>query len=287
MSYFANLLGYEGHGSLMLYLKNKGWITSLSAGGGASGSNFREFSVSVSLTPVGLDQVDDIIQAVFQFITLIKSEGMDAWRYDEKRAVTESAFQFQEPARPLDLVSHLVMNMQNYLPEDIVYGDYKMSGYDEALLNQYASYLTTENLKATLVAKDRHYDKQAKWYFTPYSVARFTNEQLAYFNQCPKLSELPFGLPEKNPFINYDLKNYPVESHGEHPELIEDLEGFRLWHLQDDKFNVPKGVVFIAIDSPHSVNSPKNIVKTRLCVEMFLDSLSEETYPARSGWPWV
>ncbi|PCD88802.1 Protease 3 precursor [Vibrio mediterranei] len=280
MSYFANLLGYEGQGSLMLYLKNKGWITSLSAGGGASGSNFREFSVSVSLTPVGLEHVDEIIQAVFQFTALIKSDGMDEWRYDEKRAVTESAFQFQEPARPLDLVSHLVMNMQNYLPEDIVYGDYKMSGYDEELLKLYGSYLTTDNLKATLVAKEQHYDQQAKWYFTPYSVTRFTDEQIAFFNQLPAFSELPFGLPEKNPFINYDLKTYPVESNGEHPELIEDLDGFRLWHLQDDKFNVPKGVVFIAIDSPHSVNSPKNIVKTRLCVEMFLDSLSEETYPA-------
>ncbi|GAL28262.1 protease III precursor [Vibrio variabilis] len=39
-------------------------------------------------------------------------------------------------------------------------------------------------------------------------------------------------------------------------------------------------MVFIAIDSPHSVASPRNIVMTRLCVEMFLDSLSEETYPA-------
>ncbi len=32
----------------------------------------------------------------------------------EKRAVLESAFRFQEPARPLDVVSHLVINMQHY-----------------------------------------------------------------------------------------------------------------------------------------------------------------------------
>ncbi|MGR5220171.1 insulinase family protein [Vibrio parahaemolyticus] len=280
LSYFANLLGHEGKGSLMLYLKKKGWITSLSAGGGASGSNFREFTVSMTLTPAGLGHVDEIIQSLFRFITLIKQQGMNEWRYTEKRAVTESAFQFQELARPLDLVSHLVMNMQHYEADDVIYGDYKMSGYDEDLLNQYGAYLTTDNLKATLVAKEQHYDKQAKWYFTPYSVQRFTDAQLAFFNDCPDFDALPFALPERNPFINYDLATYPIETKDDHPQLIEDLDGFRLWHLQDNQFKVPKGVVFIAIDSPHSVNSPKSIVKTRLCVEMFLDSLSEETYQA-------
>ena len=64
LSYFAHLLGYEGEGSLMLQLKNEGWITSLSAGGGASGSNYRDFTVSCTLTPQGLNHVDDIIQAL-------------------------------------------------------------------------------------------------------------------------------------------------------------------------------------------------------------------------------
>ncbi|WP_112480592.1 insulinase family protein [Vibrio variabilis] len=280
LSYFANLLGYEGKGSLMLHMKELGWITSLSAGGGASGSNYREFSVSMTLTPTGLEHVNEMIQAVFQYLELIKTQGMQEWRYLEKRAVMESAFQFQEPARQMDMVSHLVMNMQHYPPEDVIYGDYKMAGYDEAMLLEYAQFLTTRNLKATLVAKEQHYDKQAKWYFTPYSVTAFTEEELAFFNQPLEEGEQPFCLPEKNPFINYDLSTYPLESEEAHPQLIEDLDGFRLWHLQDSQFKVPKGVVFIAIDSPHSVASARNIVKTRLCVEMFLDSLSEETYPA-------
>ncbi|MGV2989494.1 insulinase family protein [Vibrio sp. E150_011] len=282
LSYFANLLGHEGSGSLMLFLKNKGWITSLSAGGGASGSNFREFSVGMTLTQEGLNHTDDIIQSVFQYISLIKTDGMQEWRYLEKRAVLESAFQFQEPARPLDVVSHLVMNMQNYQVEDIMYGDYKMAAYDETLIRHFGEQLTTNNLKVTLVAKEQHFDKEAEWYFTPYSVERFSDEQRALFVEAESTlpQDLPFSLPEKNPFIIYDLSSYPAESSGEYPVLLEELDGFRLWHLQDSEFNVPKGVVFIAIDSPHSVSTPRNIVKTRLCVEMFLDSLSEETYEA-------
>ncbi|MDF5139091.1 insulinase family protein, partial [Vibrio parahaemolyticus] len=144
LSYFAHLVGYEGEGSLTLQLKEKGWITSLSAGGGASGSNYRDFTVSCTLTPNGLDHVDDIVQAGFQYLSMIKQDGLDEWRYLEKQAVLESAFRFQEPSRPMDLVSHLVINMQHYQPEDTVYGDYKMAGYDEELQRSLLRYLTID-----------------------------------------------------------------------------------------------------------------------------------------------
>lgn len=277
LSYFAHLLGDEGAGSLMLALKEKGWITSLSAGGGTSGSNYREFAVSCSLTPLGLEHTDQIIQAVFSYIELIKSQGMDEWRYLEKKAVLESAFRFQEPTRPLDLVSHLVINMQHYQAEDIAYGDYMMLGYDEALLRSLAEYFTIDNLRVTLIAKELEYDKTAKWYFTPYSVQPFTDEQRDFYSSP---TELTFTLPEKNPFICYELDPQSVVETQATPQVIEELPGFKLWHLQDDEFRVPKGVLYIAIDSPQAVSTSRNIVKTRLCVEMFLDSLAEETYQA-------
>jgi len=277
LSYFAHLLGYEGSGSLMLALKGKDWITSLSAGGGTSGSNYREFTVSCALTPLGLDHIDDITQAVFSYIALIGEQGLDEWRYIEKQAVLESAFRFQEPTRPLDLVSHLVINMQHYQEEDVVYGDFMMNHYDESLLKSLLQYFTPANLRSTLIAHGYEYTKAAKWYFTPYSVTALAHEQLEHYSRP---SPLAFALPEKNPFICYDLDPKELEISHSVPQVLEELPGFKLWHLQDDEFRVPKGVVYIAIDSPHAVANPRNIVKTRLCVEMFLDSLAADTYQA-------
>nr|WP_217906373.1 insulinase family protein [Vibrio sp. JPW-9-11-11] len=277
LSYFAHLLGYEGSGSLMLALKEQGWITSLSAGGGTSGSNYREFTVSCALTPLGLEHVDEIIQSVFSYLELIKNNGLDEWRYLEKQAVLESAFRFQEPTRPLDMVSHLVVNMQHYHPDDVIYGDFMMSHYDEPLLKELLDYFTAENLRTTLIAHGYTYDRVAKWYSTPYSVTPFSPEQLEHYRQP---SPLLFALPEKNPFICYDLDPKELELSHDRPQVLEELPGFKLWHLQDTEFRVPKGVVYVAIDSPHAVANPRNIVKTRLCVEMFLDSLATDTYQA-------
>lgn len=283
LSYVAHLLGYEGEGSLLQYLKNEQLITALTAGGGISGSNFREFSISCSLTKIGLTQIDKIIATIFQYIELIKRSGIEEWRYKEKQAVLESAFRFQEPSRSIDTASHLVMNMQNYQPDDVIYGDYQMAAFDGEHLQQLMAKFTSTNMRVMVVAKGLEYNRQAKWYNTPYAVRDLTEKETAQWNTShlqPDIALSELHLPEENPYICYNLDPAPLESTSETPELIEDKQGFRLWHLQETEFRVPKGLAFIAIDSPHAVSTPRTIVKTRLCVEMFLDSLIKETYQA-------
>ncbi|WP_264877031.1 insulinase family protein [Vibrio agarivorans] len=278
LSYIAHLIGYEGPDSLMLKLKEAGWILGLSAGGGVSGSNYREFTVSCSLTEVGLQHIDDIVQAIMQAIRQIESHGLQEWRYWEKQAVLEAAFRFQEPTRTMDKASHLVVNMQHYEPDDYIYGDYMMAAYDEVAIKQCLGFFTTQNARITVVAQGLEYDREAKWYFTPYSCRSITPQEHAYYSeQKPTFDS---ALPEKNPFICYDLEPKAIEGQQDNPMIIEEAEGFTLWHLQDTEYRVPKGMTYIAIDSPHAVASPSNIVKTRLCVEMLLDALAQDTYQA-------
>ena len=61
--------------------------------------------------------------------------------------------------------------MQNYEPEDVIYGDYRMDHYDEDHLRQLLHYFTPYNMRIMLIAKGLTYDKQAKWYNTPYRVS--------------------------------------------------------------------------------------------------------------------
>lgn len=290
LSYFAHLLGDESHGSLLQYLKKKRLITSLSAGGGISGNNFREFTISLALTKLGLTQIDPIIESVFYYIELLKQDGIAKWRFDEKAAVLESVFRFQERGRLIDLTSHLVMNLQLFDFDDVIYGDYMMTDYQESELRDLLPYLSVDNLRVTLVARKQNknipnnefdfsqaFDKTAAWYDTPYRVAKFTPKQIQAWQAPKPIDELL--LPRPNPYICTDFESKAKHAHSE-PKLVQELDGFRLWHMQDNEFNVPKGMIFIAIDSPHAVATTENIVKTRLCVEMFLDALGEETYQA-------
>ncbi|WP_087020356.1 insulinase family protein [Thaumasiovibrio subtropicus] len=279
LSYIAHLIGYEGPGSLMSSLKSQELINALAAGGGLSGSNFREFTISVNLTPKGLSRIDEIVEEIFSYIARVRTTGLQSWRYDEKCAVLESAFRFQEKSRPLDTVSYLVLNLLNYAPEDIVYGDYMMQAYDEGLIIGLLDLLIPANMRLTMVARGVETDRVAKWYDTPYAVEPFTPLQLKKWSNA--MLSPQHQLPTQNPFITESLDPKPIEdSAGELPTLLQELPGFRLWHKQDSEFHLPKGVMYIAIDSPAAVASVRSIVKTRLCVEMLLEACNEAAYQA-------
>jgi insulysin len=52
--YISHFVGHEGPGSLHAYLKKKGWVDSLSAGGNQLAPGIANFNVSMSLTTEGL-----------------------------------------------------------------------------------------------------------------------------------------------------------------------------------------------------------------------------------------
>ncbi len=284
LSFLAHMISYEGAGSVTHLLKKKHWISSLSAGTGLHGSNFCEFTINCMLTPLGLEHTDDIIRLIFEQIRLVTQYGIEGWRYQEKQSVMEAAFRFQEPIRALDLATHLVMNLQYYRPEDVIYGDYMMARFEPQVIQQMADSLVPQKCRVTIVAQQTEYDsaikydREAKWYFTPYKITPITEQQLELWSNSTPDPEL--ALPKPNSFICHNLDPKPLTSSHTLPTLIQQVPGFRLWHLQEQNYRVPKGSIYIAIDSPRSVENPHKVVMLKLCVELFMEALSENTYQA-------
>ncbi|UJF18726.1 insulinase family protein [Vibrio sp. SS-MA-C1-2] len=279
LTHIAHLLGYEGEGSLFSYLKSKGLVEALSAGGGISGSNYREFTISMILTKIGQSAIDEIVEAIFYYLELVKQQGINQWCYQEKRSVMEMAFQLQEQAKPINIVSHLASNIHHYHPNDIIYGDYMMETFEPELIQQLLSQITVDNMQITLISPDTIPTKEAKWYQTPYSVTALTEEQKQRWRAPQAIAALSLAKP--NPFISQNLQPLAVEeTASDMPILLENSEGFRLWHQQDQQFKLPKGTIYIAIDSPHAISTERNIVKTKLCIALLLDGINESAYQA-------
>ncbi|WP_432459190.1 insulinase family protein [Agarivorans sp. QJM3NY_25] len=279
LTYIAHLLGYEGPGSLVALLRHAGLINSMAAGGGISGHNFKDFSISYSLTDQGVECIDQIIDATFSYIKLINQQGLQAWRYQEKQQVFERAFLYQEKSRAIDFVSHLAINLQHYPAEDVIYADYAMESYDHDLIKHCLSKLEPHNMRINVVSPNQQCDKVAKWYFTPYAVKSIEAERLARWTSPKLLNGLQ--LPSSNPFLSYNKAPLTkVDGHEAKPQLLIDQAGFRLWFSNEPEFKVPKGHLYLSVDSSYAVASVRNIVCTRLMVELMLDHLSEMTYQA-------
>ena len=84
--YLSHLLGHEGKGSLLSYLKAKGWGLALYAGGqsGEVGT-YGFFKITVELSEQGLEHTDDIVEATFQYIAMLRATPIEEWVFEECR----------------------------------------------------------------------------------------------------------------------------------------------------------------------------------------------------------
>ncbi|MCL1125669.1 insulinase family protein [Shewanella surugensis] len=278
LTFISHLLGFEGKGSLLSYLKSQGLATSLSAGGGAHGYNFKDYNINIQLTEKGCQHIDDIITASFEYIELIKTQGLEHWRYQERSQLLEQAFKYQEPSKPLDLASHLSINMHHYDIEDIIFGDYRMDALPLEATHRLLSLMVPSNLRLQLISQDVDTNTRAKWYHSDYKVNTITSERLSQW-QSLNIREV-LSLPVINPFIAPDNGPRTQKSHTQIPVIVSQGEGYRIWHRKDDEFNVPKGHLYLSLDSSQAAASPRHAALTRLYVEMLLDFLTEYTYQA-------
>ncbi|QYK03837.1 insulinase family protein [Shewanella zhangzhouensis] len=278
LTFLSHLLGNESEGSLQALLKEKGWVNQLSAGGGVNGYNFKDYNISFQLTDRGLGKLDDIIRLTFEYLEMIKSEGLEEWRYRERASLLKLAFRYQEQIKAIDLASHLSINMHHYGVEDLIFGDYRMDGLDIAECESLLSQMSLDNMRVQLVCQEVDTNRQANWYHTPYASRPLEEQELSRWR--PKGDTNGLRLPEPNPFIVEDAQARPDKSLSPVPTVVAEATGYRLWHKKDDEFNVPKGHLFLSLDSEQASQDPRNAALTRLYVEMLLDYLTEYTYPA-------
>ncbi len=294
----AYLIGHEGKGSILSFLKHKQWALGLTAGSGINGSNFKDFNVSISLTEQGECHIDEIVELVFSYVALLKNKDIPEFYYQEKQAMAELSFTYHEKMRPLDSVSQLVINMQHYPVEDYVFGDYIMTSMCHQTIQQLLGYLTPNNMRVvhvsqtintnvlnnkkvdnnTNVNKAIDFDQTSFWYQVPYHLEKIARIKIEKW-QNPQVFDSLF-LPPANPYIVSKPEVYNNNGTTINPKKIEQSNGLTIWYKQDTLFKVPKGYIYISIDAPHSIASIENIAMTRLLVDLYSDTLIEENYDA-------
>ncbi|TYK64941.1 insulinase family protein [Colwellia echini] len=292
-SILAYLLGHEGEGGILSLLKKHQWALGLTAGSGINGSNFKDFNISIALTDSGEEHIDEIIDIVFSYIGLLKNTEIAEYYYHEKQKICNLAFLYHETMRPLDSVSHLVINMQYYPEEDYIFGDYVMQGMSQDNISHLLEYLQVDNMRIMHVSQNNSFSKNSFWYQVPYHVSPIPSEKLMQW-RAPNWQALivksytkGLSLPQPNPYIIEDpiiYKNETVDPDYQKttllPEKIIDKNGLIAWYKKDQTFNVPKGYLYIGIDSPFVVASVANTAMTRLFVDLYTDTVVEENYDA-------
>jgi insulysin len=274
--YIAGLIGHEGEGSLLQLLKNKGWAEGLSAGSGLEDRGGSLFSIDIALTPTGFEHQQKIIEMVFAWIALIREEGIENWRYQERAKMADIAFRFQEKQNPMGYVSGLAGRMQHYPVSEVLRAGYQMTDYDNSLIKWLAEQLTADNLFVMVTAPEVYTDQESLRYQARFSVEPVDPKVLVRWQEPAKVAGLK--LPSPNPYIPTNLDLLP-DSGNNKPDLLVDLDGVRAWQLLDTGFGVPKANIITQLVSDKT-SAIEGFTAAQLYLDVIKDQLGPQVYPA-------
>ncbi|CAG2101369.1 unnamed protein product, partial [Medioppia subpectinata] len=281
--YLGHVIGHEGRGSLLSELKANNWCTSLSAGHtGGRGFGFDFFNINVDLTEDGMNHTDDIIGLIFQYIAMLKTEGIKQWICDEIKQMLEIGFQFKDKSQPYSYVQNLVTTLLLYPIEDVLSLSYLMDEYKPELITQSLNELSADRMRVRVVGKqfESIADRTERWFGTKYSLQDIPPEKIQLWLNIGLNDRL--ALPPPNDFIPYNLNVKPIEDNNQtEPQIIRNTEFSRVWYLQETEFKQPKGYYSFRLTNPLVSDNPFNKNTAELFTRLFWDSVNEYLYAAK------
>ena len=287
--YLSHLIGHEGPGSLLAYLKGKGWANDLSAGAEHVCPGSGLFVVGVGLTPEGLKNYEQVVKTTFNYLAILHETPPQEWIFDEMKRMAEVDFRYKQKSPASLTTCSLSQTMQKPLPRNrLLSGGRVLRKFDADAIAAGASLLKVDNLRLLLVSKDTIPGeiKKERWYGTEHSVHKLPND---FCNDLKRAEAAPASarpcelhMPHKNEFIPSRLE---VEKRAsaeplKAPSLIRDDEAVRLWYKKDDQFWVPKANVRIILRNPVCSSTPRTLAMACLFVELVQDHLNEYSYDA-------
>lgn len=285
--YLSHLIGHEGEGSILALLKEKGWANELSSGEARSLSDWSAFSISVDLTDAGLEKVDEVVEVIFAYISLVRADGIQQWIHDESATVAACQFRFLSKRNPMDYTCSLASAMQTYPAHHVLSGPYQIYKYDPELIAEFLKFFTPENMALFITSKTFEGSTTAKehWYGTEYNIEDLSEDVCAKWSSASvdsEVAEAKLKLPEMNDMIASDFalkeeQNMPVDE----PRLLVDSDRCRLWYKPDNVFEMPKVNIMVLLRTAEaSSSSAMNSVLALLYSQIMQEHTNDFTYLA-------
>jgi len=275
------ILGHEGKGSLLSYLKDKGWAQTLSAGARPATKEYGGVTIRIGLTPKGQEDNKEIVLATLDYIELIKESGHQSHVYNELKTMAELEEIYGSKGEGMWRATQLANEVMMYPLEDAGRINFIFQDNSKDTFESLLTHLTPDNMLVVLTAKGVETDKKEHHYQAPYSYTENTEFYQSLTSTSPRAE---FMIAEINPFI-------PESASVPNREIKEDMlpvslinsGGANLYFGVDHEFLRPKGVIGFKVLFPENVMTLNHRVYLKLYAACVNESLNELGYPAKQA----
>ncbi|CAI0993613.1 pitrilysin [Serratia marcescens] len=282
-TYISYLIGNRSKNTLSDWLQKQGLADAINAGADPMvDRNGGVFAISVSLTDKGLAQRDQVVAAIFNYLKMLRSEGIKQSYFDEISHVLNLDFRYPSITRDMDYIEWLVDTMLRVPVEHALDAPYLADRYDPKAIAERLDAMTPQNARIWFVSPDEPHNKTAYFVNAPYQVDKITPQRFTQWQQLE--SGISLSLPALNPYIPDDFTLTKPSHEFKKPEKVVDKPGLRVLYMPSRYFaDEPKADVTVAFRNAKTMDSARNQVLFSLTDYLAGLALDQLSYQASVG----
>ncbi|WP_159565803.1 pitrilysin [Budvicia diplopodorum] len=282
-TYISYLIGNRSENTLSDWLRKQGLADSIGAGvNPVIDRNGGVFSIGVSLTDKGLANRDRVIAAVFDYLNVIRKQGIRKDYFDEIAHVMDLDFRYPSISRDMDYVEWLSDTMLNIPIANVLDSDYLADRYDPKAIAARLDEMTPQAARIWFVSPDEPHNKTAYFVNAPYQVERISQQQVSLWQSDEKTLNL--SLPTLNPYIPDDFKLVARAEAPAGPIQVLNQSDIRAWYAPSKYFpDEPKANIKLALRNAKTSDSARNQVMFALTDYLANQALAQINYQASVG----
>ena len=273
------LIGNRSPGTLSDWLQNQGLVEGIRADSDpVVNGNSGVLAISATLTDKGLAHRDEVVAAIFSYLSLLREKGVDKRYFDELAHVLDLDFRYPSITRDMDYVEWLADTMLRVPVEHTLDAVNIADRYDAEAIKARLAMMTPQNARIWYISPNEPHNKMAYFVDAPYQVNKISQQTFADWQK--KSNDIDLKLPELNPYIPDDFTLIKPSKKYPHPELIVDEPTLRVVYTPSRYFaSEPKADVSVILRNPQAMDSAKNQVMFALndyLAGIALDQLSNQ-----------
>ncbi|WP_158967314.1 insulinase family protein [Paraglaciecola sp. L3A3] len=282
--YVEYLLSNEMPGALASVLRDAGFSEAVYSSYDADKYlNAGDLTLYIDLTESGVNHRDEVMGAVWGYLTLLKQKGVDKKYFNEIKQSLNNSFRFKEKSNDYDYAMQIAANLQNVPVEYVLSSDYAYQRFEPSAIYRVLDQLDLSKARVLYIDKDQPVDKDMLFFEGQYSVSEMTPEILENWHQLAANYNL--NLPRENKLMPSRFELQPAVLTGKPKQLIAE-PGVSLHLAHSALFVEPKGLLFIAMNTGLSKKTARNQVLSNILKRGLMQQLTElqsEAYIAGMG----
>lgn len=273
------LIGNRSPGTLSDWLQKQGLAEGIRADSDpVVNGNSGVLAISATLTDKGLAHRDEVTAAIFSYLDLLRTQGIDKRYFDELAHVLALDFRYPSINRDMDYVEWLADTMIRVPVEHALDVVNIADQYDPQAIKDRLAMMTPQNARIWYISPQEPHNKTAYFVDAPYQVDKISEQTFADWQH--KSQAIQLQLPALNPYIPDDFTLIKSDKAWPHPQLILDEPTLRVVYAPSQYFaSEPKADISLVLRNPQAMDSARRQVMFALndyLAGIALDQLSNQ-----------